>query len=53
MLKSMNQVTLFVNYSYNSFYGFHFSTNTYSEQKVMRQNMGILILYGGYIWTYL
>ena len=53
MLKSKNQVTLFANYSYNSFYDFHFSENTYSEQKVMCQNMGFLILYGGYIWTYL
>ena len=35
MLKSKNQVTLFVNYSYNSFYDFRFSENTYSEQKVM------------------
>ena len=54
MLKSKNQeVTLFVNYSYNSFHGFSFSENTYSERKVMCQNMGFLILYGGYIWTYL
>ena len=53
MLKSKNQVTLFVNYSYNSFYDFRFSENTYSEQKVMCQNMGFLNLYGGYIWTYL
>ena len=53
MLKSKNQVTLFVNYSYNSFYDFRFSKNTYSEQKVMCQNIGFLILYGGYIWTYL
>ena len=52
MLKSKNQeVTLFVNYSYNSFHGFSFSENTYSEWKVMCQNMGFLILYGGYIWT--
>ena len=40
MLKSKNQVTLFVNYSYISFYDFHFSENTYREQKVMCQNMG-------------
>ena len=53
MLKSKNQVTLFVNYSYNSFYDFRFSENTYRKQKVMCQNMGFLILYGGYIWTYL
>ena len=52
-LTSKNQVTLFVNYSYNSFYDFRFSENTYSEQKVMCQNMGFLNLYGGYIWTYL
>ena len=52
MLKSKNQVTLFINYSYNSFYDFRYSENTYSEQKVMCQNMGFLILYGGYIWTY-
>ena len=51
MLKSKNQVTLFVNYSYNSFYDFRFSKNTYREQKVMCQNMGFSILYGGYIWT--
>ena len=40
MLKSKNQVTLFVNYRYNSFYDFLFSENTYHEQKVMCQNMG-------------
>ena len=39
MLKSKNQVTLFVNYSYNSFNDFRFSENMYSEQ-VMSQNMG-------------
>ena len=53
MLKSKNQVTLFVNYSYNSFYDFRFSENTYSEQKVMCQNIGFFNLYGGYIWKYL
>ena len=53
MLKSKNQVTLFVNYSYNGFNDFCFSENTYSKQKVMSQNMGFLNLYGGYIWTYL
>ena len=31
MLKSKNQVTLFVNYSYNSFYDFFSSENTYCE----------------------
>ena len=35
MLKPKNQVTLFVNYSYNSFYDFRFSENTYREQKVV------------------
>ena len=35
MLKSKNQVTLFVNYSYNSFYDFRYSENTYSEQEVI------------------
>ena len=44
MLKSKNQVTLFVNYSYNSFNDFRFFENMYSEQKVMSQNMGF--------WTY-
>ena len=53
MLKSKNQVTLFVNYSYNTFCDFCFSENTYREQKVMCKNMGFSILYGGYIWTYL
>ena len=41
MVKSKNQVTLFVNYSYKVFYmAFVFSENTYSEQKLMCQNMG-------------
>ena len=44
MLKSKNQVTLFVNYSYNSFSDFHSFENIYSEQKVMWQNMRCLIL---------
>ena len=35
----LNQVTLLVNYSYNSFYDFCSSENTY---KVMSQNMGVL-----------
>jgi len=35
MLKFKNQVTLFVNYSYNSFYDFRFSENTYRKQKVI------------------
>ena len=39
VLKSKNQVTLFVNYSYNTFYDFRSSENTY---KVMSQNMGVL-----------
>ena len=53
MLKSKNQVTLFINYSYNSFYDFRFSENTHREQKIMCQDMGFLNLYGNYIWTYL
>ena len=53
ILKFKNQVTLFVNYSCNSFYDFHFSENIYREQKVMCQNMEFSILYRGYIWTYL
>ena len=53
MLKFKNQVTLFVNCSYNSFYNFRFFKNAYREQKVMCKNMGFSILYGGYIWTYL
>jgi len=43
MLKSKNQVTLFVNYSYNSFNDLRFSENMHSEQKVMSQNMGFWI----------
>ena len=45
MLKSKNQVTLFVNYSYNSFYDFRFSENMYSKQKVMCQNIEIEITF--------
>ena len=51
MVKSKSQMTLFVNYSYNSFYEFRSSENTYRDQKMMCQNMGFLVLYGGYIWT--
>jgi len=47
MLKSNNQATLFVNYSYNSFFDFRSSKNTHSEQKVMCQNMGFFIW-----WTF-
>ena len=47
MLKSKNQVTLFGNYSYNSFNDFRPSKNKQSKQRVMCQNMGVLILYGG------
>ena len=49
MLKSKNQVILFVNYGYNGFYDFRSSENIESEQEVMCQNMailGFLILYG-------
>ena len=53
IVESKDQVTLFVNYSYNIFYDFHFSETTYNKQKVMCQNMGFLNLYGGYKWTYL
>ena len=54
MLKSKNQVTLFVNYNCNSFYDFRFSENTYREKKVMCQNMGFFIFYMGimYIHTF-
>ena len=44
-LKSKNQVTLFVNYSYNIFYDFRSSKNTSSEQKVTCENMRFSILY--------
>ena len=43
--------TLFVNYSYNSFYEFCSSENTYKDQKIMCQNMGFSVLDRGYIWT--
>ena len=33
MLKSKNQVSLFVNYSYNSFYDFCSSENIYSKRR--------------------
>jgi len=46
MLKSKNELTLFVNYSYNSFYDFCFSENSYREQKVMCQKYGIF----DFIW---
>ena len=39
MLKSKNQVTLFVNYSCNSFCDFCFSENTFREQKIMCQKL--------------
>ena len=52
MLKSKNQVTLFVNYSYNSFYDFRFSENMYSKQ-VHVPKYGIFEFIWGYIWTYL
>ena len=38
MLKSKNQVTLFVNYSYNSFYEFHFSVNWPREAMAIVNN---------------
>ena len=38
MLKSKNQVTLFVNYSYNSFCDY-FSKNKFREQKIMCQKL--------------
>ena len=47
VLKSKNRVTLLVNYSYNSYYDFHSSENTYSKQKVM---CPFLILYGVIKW---
>ena len=53
MLKSKNQVTLFVNCCYNSFLDYRFSENAYCELNVMCQNMGFLILYCSYVWTYL
>ena len=43
-------MTLFVNYSYNSFYDFHSFENTYSEQKVMCQSMGFDFLIMGVIY---
>ena len=39
-------MTLFVNYSYKSFYDFCFSENTYREQKVMCQKYKIF----NFIW---
>ena len=41
MLKSKNQVTLFVNYSYNSFYDFRFPKNTYSKQVIYGNTFNI------------
>ena len=41
MLKPENQVTLFVNYSYNSFYAFCSSENTYCENKVVVRVLSI------------
>ena len=38
MLKSKNQVTLFVNYSYNSFYEFHFSVKWPRETMAIVDN---------------
>ena len=53
MLKSKNHVTLFVNYSCNSFCDFCFSENTFREQKIMCQKliwdfrfyMGVIYIY--------
>ena len=48
MLKSKNQVTLFVNYSCNSFYDFRSSENIYkADRGVLCQIMGFSIFY---IW---
>ena len=49
MLKSKNQVTLFVNYSYNSFYDFRPSENKIRQTEGYVPKYGFLILYGGYI----
>ena len=46
ILKPKNQVTLFVNYSYNSFHDLCSSENIYSERNAVCQNMGFLILIG-------
>ena len=53
MLKSKNQVTLFVNYSYNGFCEFHSSENIWSEQGVMCQIIGFSILSYGEVWAIL
>ena len=52
MLKSKNQVTLFVNYSYNSFYDFRSSDSIRKANRGLRAKtsmaiMGAWILYVG------
>ena len=47
MLKSKNQVTSFVDYSYNSLYDFHSSENTFSKKLGYVANMRVLILHWG------
>ena len=46
MLKSKNQETLFVNYSYSNIYDISSSENVYSEPKVMCQNMELFVYLG-------
>ena len=52
MLKSKKQVTLFVNYSYNIFYGLCSPKMYKGNRKLYAKLWNFLFYMGGYIWTY-